>query len=644
MDSKQKNKKEILNNLLKQLLDHRLLKLEIKNDDEIKNLKLVSQDSKNIIIALEEYSHNVRKEIYLQRHKKYEDSKSSRRPSKIKYNKIDKISVPKRDSQNECLSQNKNKENMHTKSRNSHSKSKNIYNDAMSINSDSKFTNKKYASLSKTGISHCKSKSRISKLSKDSSKIHLPICGRSITPKNKSKNKNLMKTTAIPHPKKNSVANFDVLSATAKTKSKNIFSQKDNKNEEKTPKKSKRFETEFNFNSPNQKEDERLNKLDIFGKPQKNEENKKNKNNKAGEKKSLLDTLTDQISKINTIKLDDNLDNDELLVKGIKGSTIKMDDKVLNDELLVNNININDSIIKDNKTKENEKKTNKNNLKGSRLLIANLDNDDMNYILAKDDKIEDIEISNSLSLQESFEMNLDVISRYLSNKDICSVMLVSRECFKSLMNILISKLEISIDILDDEIRKIKINNIKIDFNKIQKTPFKFSSNSMRVVPLLNSSGLNITKVTSEQLNTYKMAVIFYLYFIASGHKKDFVQFIDNGAKMLEFIKKYFNENLKHNKMGDFIEKTINGKLFDDNTIADLYSYARQYSGTISPNYYQHINKDIAIFVFIIRDILEFIGAGNSNITPEKEFILLNARLNNKKYLLEHLNKVDSDFG
>ena len=663
MDQKVKNQKEILSNLLKQLLDHRLLKLEIKNDDEIKKLKLVSQDSKNIIIALEEYSHNVRKEIYLQRHKKYDYQKDSRRPSKIKSNKIDKIAVPKRDSQKEFISQNKVKENMHNMSRNSHSKNKNnrykdysvtnsnTCRDNLSIQSDSKFINKKHVSTSKFGLSQCNSKSRLGKLSKNSSKkinlgLNFPYSTRrSITPRNKQKN--------IPHPKKDSISNFDVFSVTTKQNSKNIFSKRYNnyENQEKTPKKSKRCETELDFVSPNKIEDDRLNKLNIFGNSQKPEEKNKSKiiNNTTG-KKSFLDNLTEQISKVDTIKLDDNLLNDELLVKGIKGSMIKMDDRVLNDELLINvsnnkDVNLtNDSLVK-NKAKESDKKTNKSNLQGSRLLIANLDNDDMNYILAKDDKIEDIEINNSLTLQELFETNLDVISRYLNNKDICNVMLVNRECFKSLMNILISKTEISIDILEDEIKKIKTKNTNIDFSKIQIKPFKFSQNSMRVVPLLNACGLNITKISLEQINTYKVAVIYYLYFIASGHKNDFVQFIDNGSKMLEFLKKYFSENLKNNKMGEFIEKTLNGKVFDDDTISSLYTYAHQYSGIISPNHYQIISKDIAIFVFIIRDILEFIGiTGNTSILPEKEFILLNARLNNKRSLLDHLNKVDNDFG
>ena len=645
MVSKQKNKKEILNDLLKQLLDQRLLKLEINNDIETKNLKLLSQDSKNIIISLEEYSNNVRKEIYLQRHKK--NDYLNRNPSKMKSNKM----IPKRDLLKECLSQNKVKENIYNISRNNLSKNK-IYkyknlsvpnsnnNDFNSISSYTKY-NKLYVPPSKIGLTQYNTKSKLSKLSKSSSKkiylrLNLSYSKKAFTPRIKSKKKSLIKTSGIIYSKKDSCSNFDIFSTTTATKSntKNIFLKK-----EKSPKKSRRHLTEFIFGSPNS-----LKELNIFKNSPKPEEKKTIQNNSI-RKKSILDTLSAQISKINNIKLDENLLNDELLVKEIKNSMINNDDRLLTDELLVNqnihDINLND---KRNKIKENDKITDKINLHESKLLIESLENDDMNYILTKDEKIEDIKIKDSLTLQELFETNLDAISRYLNSKDICNVMLLNKECFKSLMNILISKTEISIDILEDEIKNIKSKNTNIDFNKIEKKPFKFSQNSMRVVPLLNACGLKITKITLEQINTYKIAVIYYLYFIASGNKKDFIQFIDNGNKMLEFIDKYFNENLKNNKMGEFIEKTINGKIFDDNTISSLYNFAHQYSGIISPNHYQIISKDLAIFVFIIRDILEFAGiTGNINVSPEKEFILLNARLNNKKSLLEHLNRMDNDF-
>ena len=65
--------KEILNNLLKQMLGHKLNKLEKRHAEESNSLKIMSKISQNIIISLDHYSHRVRKEIYKLRHRNDEN-------------------------------------------------------------------------------------------------------------------------------------------------------------------------------------------------------------------------------------------------------------------------------------------------------------------------------------------------------------------------------------------------------------------------------------------------------------------------------------------------------------------------------------------------------------------------------------------
>ena len=63
---------------------------------------------------------------------------------------------------------------------------------------------------------------------------------------------------------------------------------------------------------------------------------------------------------------------------------------------------------------------------------------------------------------------------------------------------------------------------------------------------------------------------------------------------------------------------------------------------ITPYRFQNINKDIALFVFIIRDILEFLGILTlTKLEPEKEIILINSRLLNNKDVIEKLNEINN---
>ena len=88
---------------------------------------------------------------------------------------------------------------------------------------------------------------------------------------------------------------------------------------------------------------------------------------------------------------------------------------------------------------------------------------DLNLNLKKDNDLNTTELSDQMSLKEKFESNLDIISRYLDMRDICNVMLVNKECFKTLINILVSKTEISIELLEEEINKLKVINSNINF-------------------------------------------------------------------------------------------------------------------------------------------------------------------------------------
>ena len=74
IDNKEDPKK-ILNCLLQKLLDRRLYKLEKKNHEEECTLKTINKESQKAILALEDCSHKIRKQIYLLRNKYVDERK-----------------------------------------------------------------------------------------------------------------------------------------------------------------------------------------------------------------------------------------------------------------------------------------------------------------------------------------------------------------------------------------------------------------------------------------------------------------------------------------------------------------------------------------------------------------------------------------
>ena len=419
-----------------------------------------------------------------------------------------------------------------------------------------------------------------------------------------------------------------------------------------------------------------------------NEEKKNSKNDKNFINEDIIkDVDQDEllISQINIEKIEEiNLDN--LDIKNSINLDIPLDNNLLkkssldinnnnnnNNSNSINSFNNNNSVnniktINDqNNSNTNNNSSNINNSSSrgnnniNNIIISNpkvntnfLDNnDEINFTLVEDSPMEENDndfnktidlnisgLSDQLSIEEIFESHLDEVSRYLEMKDLCKLMLVNKECFTSIMNVLISKTEITIDILEEELTRVKTTNKNLDFNNIKLTPFKFSSNSARAVSLLNNnSGCNLIKFNKTQSSINKeIFIIFGIYFIAAGRKREYFQ-LESDDDKINYITNYFKNDLEKMSIGSLIEKEINGKIFDNNIISSLYKYSYKYIHIISPSRFQKANKDIAIFVFVIKNILEHIGTFDlQNIKPDKEYILYHARLQNNKTILDELNK------
>ena len=371
-------------------------------------------------------------------------------------------------------------------------------------------------------------------------------------------------------------------------------------------------------------------------------------------------TENNQLTKKNNIEIKssvNSLNKNNIPINNIK--TISSNNQNLeSNQASQSNSNSNKNQSQNN-TNENNK-TSKSNNNINNIIISNpkknptnfLDNDnEINFTLIEDSHIDENDndfnktidlnisgLSDQLSLGEKFETHIDEISRFLDIKDLCNIMLLNKECFTNIMNALISKTEITIDILEEEINKLKDANKDIDFTKITIQPFKLSSNSSRAISLLNNtSDCNLIKFGKNHSINREIFIVFGIFFIAAGKKKEFLK-LSGEEEKINYISNYFKKDIEKMSLGSLIEKEINGKIFDDDIISSLYRYSNKHINIISPSKFQKTNKDVAIFVFVVKNILEHIGIlDQQNIKPDKEYILYNARLNSNRIKLDELN-------
>ena len=743
--------KEILNNLLKQILGHKLNKLEKRHSEESNSLKIMSKISQNIIISIEHYSHRARKEIYKIRHRN-DENHSKKRESIKNPNDINKlmwkeeknninednnieslINKPSFEKKNEkrfskSIDPRKDKSFMSETSNNTkEKKSKKEKMDVFARLTSKSIGNFKKLKLdingtSNSGIPHpLSSKSKNKKLTSSTKSLHNLVNKKNDADKEKEKNnspsnnisvKNSKKLITTPKLKQKQLKKLaqikleDSNNTLGTESSKNIATSSKIKKTNSKGKLTKRLsktlaglkQEEKNLVNnnlikksneilPEKSDNKDNNEIKIENKKDSNKE-KEAKQSTTKEKSLIEDDIIKDVNQdellISQIKMDkieeinlDNLDlktsinidiplDDTMLKKSFVEIKNKNSDSTnsLNNNKSINNIKLvnsqNNSNTNNTSNKNNKNPPSRNNninniiLSNPKISHNYLDNnEEINFTLVEDPPIEEIDndlnktidlnisgLSDQLSLEEIFESHLDEISRFLEMKDLCKLMLINKECFTNIMNILISKTEITIDILEEELTKLKTANKNIDFDKINLTPFKFSSNSARAVSLLNNnSGCNLIKFNKTQRTINKeIFIIFGIYFIAVGRKREYFQ-LNNDDDKINYITNYFKNDIQKMSIGSLIEKEINGKLFDDKTISSLYKYSYKHIYIISPNRFQKINKDIAIFIFVIKNILEHLGIlDQQNIKPEKEYILYNARLQNDKKILDELNR------
>jgi len=722
-----KTTKEILSNLLKKMLDHKLSKLEKKHIEETNTLKGMSKISQNIILSLDYYSHKVRKELYKIRHKNDE-------------------------STNKKISKDNNNKSLLKEEKNNLESLDNIFdnniNNISSINKTKRASKSIEAKKAKELILTPELNNKEKKIKKEKTDVFSRLASKSIgnfkknkltmTESSKSKNKKLnlnltrRKSNNNLINKKNEIINSKEDKDTPSRPEKKMDKEKILKltSTPKSKQKIKSF-TQTNLeNSTNTlcatNNTSRLKKVNSKGKIKKSKKEEKKNNMEENDVNDL--SVMKKINEINidNVILTDNkikdTNNFEENKKESINEKIFIDDEILKnvnkDELLISSINTNmnnvDTTIKDfslkestntiydnnnnnnnnnlqkkisteitnsvnsfnqsnknmnniklittseqiqnkEKEKEKEKENENNNIinindldniilpkkinnfleneKEINFSLINYSNDNINgHELDKTIDLNISVLSEHLSLEEKFETHLDEITRYLDIPELCKLMLVNKECYTTIMNILVSKTEITIDILEEEITKLKESNNNINFDEVKINPFSFSSNSTRAISLLNnSSGFNLTN--SNNKTSKEIFIIFGIFFIAVGKKKEYLSLVTEEQK-INYISNYFKKDVS---LGNLIENEIKGKVFDDKTIASLYKYSYRYINIISPNRFQRINKDFAIFVFVVKNILEHIGALEQNIKPEKEFVLYNARLKNNREILEILN-------
>ena len=613
--------KELLSNLLRDHLENSISNLEINNQIEISTLSIIRNTSNEIINYLSQLQNNMEETK--------EENKNSYQNSDIEINDNNSNANEAQNNKNEEMFEEINsilKKKKYNNTRNREEAS--VYLENMNYNNNTNNPRLRVSFISNINNTHNKSEINITP---DHIKRHKRFLNNYISNK-KEKNFKSKISNDIN-------SNIDVKSAKKRKKYDKSFKaikiEKNNKNKrhstpltlkEKNKNVNDKNDSELNIN--NNKTD----KIKFIKKGYKTSLNfYSKKKNKTLAGSSINDFSIDNISDNKIIEDEKHLISlcDSLLVD------------VNKDELLVNN---------------------------SKLMLSNNFDDDLGLNKISFPNLEDLgkNNTNKKTFDEKLKSCIHYFIQFLSIKDILNLCQTQKKIFKIVLDLQIKNTKKSIDEINSILKEknIDINNINSTSQPKKVKSFEFNSNSLKSISYLNvisktnfikSISNNNPQNASNKINNNnisKIVLIFDIYFIALGRKKIINDMDGNNNLKIEYICNYFKNN-KIKSIGSIIENELKGKKFDDAIINSLYEYSCKYANIINPNYYKKINKNIAILVFLIKNILDYAGIphvdnnnnnNNNNKVNEQKIISLNkSRLNANKTILEKYTEILNKF-
>ena len=260
----------------------------------------------------------------------------------------------------------------------------------------------------------------------------------------------------------------------------------------------------------------------------------------------------------------------------------------------------------------------------------------------------------SKKFEDNFKNCIQYFIKFLTFNELFKLCKTKKEILKIILNTLINQTEKSIDSINSILKIYNVNNKKDLLSLKKPKPFELNVSSQKAISLLNSiSKINFIKSikscgASKNKNIKNIILIFDIYFISIGKKNILNNLNSDNNKKIEYFCNYFKIN-KTKLIGNIIENDLKIKKFDDVIINNLYEYSKDYIDIINPNYYKKINKDIAIFVFVIKNILDFVGISfinnkeDNKINGEKIINIHKSRLNAKNIILDKFNQILNKF-
>ena len=251
---------------------------------------------------------------------------------------------------------------------------------------------------------------------------------------------------------------------------------------------------------------------------------------------------------------------------------------------------------------------------------------------------DDIFSNTSDIFYKSIEYIFDNLFAFLDIKSFFNFVMVNKSYFHLIIKLMVSKLENKTKEINNYLTDLKVQNKSLNLKEEKIKAFEYNNSSIRALSILNS--LSVDNFFSEKKINFSdknISLIFDLFFITIGKKKEIITCNYENGYREKYIIKYFKNNNK-NKVGNILDNEFKKINFTDEIINSLYEYSYNKLNIISPKNFQRVNKNITWFCYLIKNIIEHIGiiSKDNNKNIKQIYNVYCSRLNINKELIKKL--------
>jgi hypothetical protein len=243
---------------------------------------------------------------------------------------------------------------------------------------------------------------------------------------------------------------------------------------------------------------------------------------------------------------------------------------------------------------------------------------------------------------KTIEYIFENLYSFLDIKSFFNIILLNKNYFNLMIKLIITKLENRVKDINKYLADLKTNNKSTNLKEEKIKQFEYNNSSIRALSILNT--IPIEKFFSEKKINFRdknISLIFDLYFISIGKKKDIINCNFEEGHREKYIMKYFKNNGKTN-FGNVIDNELKKINFTDEIINALYEYSNDKLDIISPKNFHRVNKNVTWFCYLIKNIFEHIGIinkDNNNKNIKQIYNIYCSRLNINQELIKRLKVI-----